>query len=113
VFEEVKGKCKAEVRHVASKGNRKVMRGVDTEIWEKVMKGYMKERVRKKKGLKAVAVVKEEMRLEDKWHEKAVAIDDVSGVTLEPRKVLKARLEEVEWMRQKGVYKEITRRKAK
>ena len=46
-------------------------------------------------------------------HKSATAVDDVSGVTLDPQEVLRARLEEVAWMRQKGVYKKITRQEAK
>lgn len=78
------------------------MRDTDEKVWEKVLLGYMKGKVRARGGLRAVAVVKEEVRVEDRWHEEAVAVDDVSGVRLDPKKVLKARMEEVEWMRQKG-----------
>ena len=45
--------------------------------------------------------------------EQAMAVDDVSGVQLDPKKVLKARMEELEWMRAKGVYKKISRKEAK
>ena len=46
-------------------------------------------------------------------HEDAWAVDDVSGVKLDPRKVLEARLEELRWMRKKGVYKKMLRNEAK
>ena len=45
--------------------------------------------------------------------EEVVAFDDVSGVALDPAEVIRARLEEMEWMRMKGVYKKITRKEAK
>ena len=41
------------------------------------------------------------------------ASDDVTGLKLDPREVLKAWLEELAWMRQKGVYNKITRNEAK
>jgi hypothetical protein len=46
-------------------------------------------------------------------HESATAVDYVSGVVSDLREVLRARLEEVAWMRKKGVYKKITRQEAK
>ena len=49
---------------------------------------------------------------EDDGHE-AVAWDDVSGVPLDPKEVMKARKEEVEWMKSKGVYRKIKRQEAK
>ena len=44
--------------------------------------------------------------MDDRWHE-VMAADDVSGVKLDPKKVMKARMEELEWIRQKGVYRKI------
>ena len=35
--------------------------------------------------------------------EEVVAFDDVSGVALDPAEVIRARLEEMQWMRMKGV----------
>ena len=103
VLEELRGRCREEVRHISGRGSGKRMKEVDEKVWERVMASYMKGRAREKVGLRAVAVVKEEAKFEDKWHEHAVAVDDVSGVRLDPRKVLEARLEELKWMGEKGV----------
>ena len=42
----------------------------------------------------------------------AVAWDDVSGESLDPKQVLKARLKELEYIREKGVWKKIKRKEA-
>ncbi len=81
------------------------------------MENYLKEKWRTQKGLRVVVNVESEegevATQGIELHEDAWAVDDVSGVKLDPKKVLEARLEEMRWMRKKGVYKKITRQEAK
>ena len=84
------------------------MDGTREKVYEQAIRAYLMSRKWKKLGTGVMAVVEdkvelseEDMRKIDELHEDATAVDDVSGVTLDPREVLKARLEEVAWMRKK------------
>ena len=46
-------------------------------------------------------------------NETMTAYDDVSGEYLKPQEVLRARLKELQYIREKGVYKKISRQEAK
>ena len=67
------------------------------------------------KGLAVVVEVEEgeqHKEWEDKWHEKVEvgsAWDDVTGLKLDPKEVVRARREEIGWMRNKGVYRKVPR----
>ena len=41
VLEELRGKCKEEVRHISGRGSDKKLKEVDERVWERVVASYM------------------------------------------------------------------------
>ena len=98
----------------------KRLQSMPEEIYEDAMRAYVMQKKWARMKVRVMAVMEEMVELTEsdrkkleELHESATAVDDVSGVMLDPREVLKARLEELAWMRKKGVYKKITRQEAK
>ena len=112
MIDAVKGTCDESGKHLGSRGVKEKITEIGEGIWERIVGSYVKERKWERVGLKVVAEISKEKQVADRWHE-VVAVDDVSGVRLDPKKVMKARMEELEWMRQKGVYRKTPREVAK
>ena len=117
VVEVVKAKIKVPKEKKKMRRQRNKVVEVGKDVYDAVMKGWLMQRRWNKESVGVVTVDGEEKldgyaEKEDTMHE-AVAYDDVSGVQLDPKEVLRARIEEVEWMRKKGVYRKITRQEAK
>ena len=110
-------RCKGGHVHGGTRGERR-QEGIDKEMAEAIVRACEAERICGVRNLRTVAMVEGEVTgYGEEEHEECMAgymaTDDVTGEELDAKEVRKARLEEVAWMRRKGVYIKITRKEAK
>ena len=128
VAEELQKKCDAGHEHQALvDGRAKDAAIYPRPLCEAICRGIAKEKgqlVHQVKCLMTVSAKDSVGKIEggDRGHLETdnfedasgmTAWDDVSGEELSPKEVMKARLKELEYIRQKGVWKKITRKHAK
>ena len=131
VAKELQKRCDAKHEHQALvDGRAKGAAIYPRALCEAICKGIAKERIGLIHDVKSLVTVgpkdkigrveggaKEERKIDARHEEEdcegMMAWDDLSGEALDPKEVLKARLKELEYIRQKGVWRKISRREAK